>query len=48
MNADESHPSWRQETSQTDGQEQFTGEEQREGNAVITTQKGLQPWESLV
>lgn len=47
MNADESHPTWRQETSQTDGQEQFMGEEQREGNTMITIQKSLQPWHSL-
>lgn len=35
MNADESHIMWREETSQTDRQEQFMGEEQREDNAMI-------------
>lgn len=35
MNADESHTMWRQETSQTDGQVQFMGEEQREDSAMI-------------
>lgn len=35
MNADESHTTWRQETSQTDGQVQFMGEEQREDSAMI-------------
>lgn len=48
MHADESHPMQRQETSQTDGQEQFMGERQREGNAMITIQKSLQAWDSLV
>lgn len=35
MYADESHTTWRQETSQTDGQGQFMGEEQREDSAMI-------------
>lgn len=51
MNADESHITWRQETSQTDGQGQFMGEEQREGNTMIKKllfKKSLHLWQFVL
>lgn len=51
MNADESHITWRQEVSQTDGQVQFMGEEQREDNAMTkkaVIQKKFTPMTVLV